>query len=226
MLRIGVVVVALVCSVGGLVGAQEALAQPRPQSPQELIDAYQRCYDPATKRFSKRQMVALCSEDSVFLLFPRCSGEAGYAAKKAGAAAQAELDAILRRHGLDPATKPLEPELSDADQMALFTEPKRAVTLCKRLLRDVRDPRAFIGDLFEFIATHLERVDAAPVSVEELVVDGERARGVLHELTVSDGGRSRMESQVPFHMLREGGRWTYDLLAFSEELAANMREGR
>jgi hypothetical protein len=204
----------------------QAQDDPRPQSPQELIEAYMACYDAQTQRFSQERLLAICSDDSRLMLFPKLGGMVQRVLFKAPDRG-AEVDAILTRHGLDPATQPLQggDTLSQEELRELFFDPERMVSHVRTLLADVEDPRALLAELFRFCARHQAVPDMQPTSIDELTVDGSRAQGVLHERR-SDPDGSTITGSMPFHMVQEDGRWTYDLVALAKSMAAAMQQSR
>lgn len=209
--------------------AEEPQASPAPvasrcETPAELIAAYLDCYEPTTQRFAQERFVDLCSEDSIYLLFPQVSASARRIAETPpeAPARQVALEALLRRHGLDPAQRLLEGgELSPAERLELFYDPERSLRHLREVLQGLKAPRALLKELYAFCFQARITPDLEPLKVEAVVVSGERARGKLYQQRTDARGAKSLQT-LPFCLIKESGSWRYDLLGLAKELAARL----
>lgn len=209
----------------GPAGPAPTPARPRCETPEALVAAYLACYDPQTERFSQVALVDLYSEDSLFLLFPSLSRmtERAVGQGPEAPARREALAGILTRHGLDPATKPLEggAELSAEDRRELFFDPERSLRHLRVVFKAVASPRQLLRELFAFCAEAQRSPDPRPLEVTALVVRGAHARGRLTQERSDAQGLKRITAQ-PFHLVLEEGAWRCDLLGLAKELVARM----
>ena len=201
-----------------------AHAEPRgSKTPEGFFELYKRCYDAKSKSFSYAKLYDLSSKDSQVLWFMRASQEASAATRgpkfKVDEAKLAQLNALLREHGLDPEQKPLEggPDMTQELAQKLFKDPELMVAHLRKLLAPAKDQGKLIKALFAFAQQKGKaRPKPEPIEVKELKAYRGHASGKIVE--VLEQGRETMKSTGPYCLVKEKGRWVYDLVAIMQHM--------
>jgi len=194
--------------------------EPGSKTPAEFFELYRGCYDSAAKTFSYSKLYDISSRDSQVLFFLRASQVAGMATRgpgfKVDESKVAKLNALLSKHGLDPAQKPLEggPDMTPELGQKLFRNPSLLVAHLEKLLAPVKDKGRLIKDLFAFGRT--AKPQPAPIEVKDLKAYKGHASGKLVEEL--QRGRETMTTTSPYCLVREKGRWVYDLVAIQRQM--------
>lgn len=232
--RTALLVIALACAGPALAkdDATQADATQATKTPAELVKRYKGCFDTTAERLSYLKVYDLCSKDSQILLFMRAGQEASAATRgakfKVDPAKKKALEAILLKHKLKPADKPLEggPNMTQKRAMALFMAPKKMVAHLKTILKPVKDVRALLADLFAFAQKQGRKrsPQLRPIEVKQLKVWKGRATGRL--ISERKTKTERMKQEEPFCAIREGGQWRYDLVAMQEQMVSSMKKKR
>lgn len=209
-------------------GASAGDPPPQAKTPEAFFELYQDCYDAKRSLFSYAELYDLSTPDSQILLFMRAGQEASFATRgadrKVDPKRAEQLEALLRKHGLDPAQKPLEggPGMTDERARELFMHPKKLVAHLAGILKPVKDRGALIKGLLRFAyAQREEHSDLRPVEVKDLIVKGDKAAGrVLSKLT---RGKESMSQDSPYFLAKVDGSWRYDLVAVFEDMVSKMK---